>query len=46
MVRFEDSDPTVVIVGAGQNGLMLGARLTALGIPTLIVEKNRALALG
>ncbi|BGP54614.1 hypothetical protein JCM8202v2_002201 [Rhodotorula sphaerocarpa] len=38
--KFEDEDPTCLIVGGGQNGLMLGARLTTLGIKTLIVEKN------
>ncbi|KAK4049999.1 hypothetical protein OIV83_003823 [Microbotryomycetes sp. JL201] len=39
--NFEDTDPTVLIVGGGQNGLMLAARLTVLGIPNLIVEKNK-----
>lgn len=39
--KFEESDPTVLIVGGGQNGLMLAARLAVLGIDTLIVEKNR-----
>ncbi|KAL7008598.1 hypothetical protein EMMF5_001860 [Cystobasidiomycetes sp. EMM_F5] len=39
-VKFEKNDPAVLIVGAGQNGLMLAARLTALGIPTLVVERN------
>ncbi|KAK4051477.1 hypothetical protein OIO90_004691 [Microbotryomycetes sp. JL221] len=38
--NFEDTDPVVLIVGGGQNGLMLAARLTVLGIPNLIVEKN------
>ncbi|KAM0747858.1 dimethylaniline monooxygenase [Meredithblackwellia eburnea MCA 4105] len=38
--RFEDSDPTVLIVGGGQNGLALAARLTALRIPNLVVEKH------
>lgn len=39
-VKFENSDPTVLIIGGGQNGLMIAARLNALGIPNLIVEKN------
>ncbi|KAL8291284.1 hypothetical protein RQP46_002262 [Phenoliferia psychrophenolica] len=39
-VKFKNTDPTVLIVGGGQNGLMLAARLTALGVPNLIVEKN------
>ncbi|HEY4958778.1 MAG TPA: NAD(P)/FAD-dependent oxidoreductase, partial [Caldimonas sp.] len=32
--------PYVVIVGGGQGGIMLGARLRRLGVPTLIIEKN------
>ncbi len=32
--------PYVVIVGGGQGGIGLGARLRMLGIPTIIVEKN------
>lgn len=39
-IKFEKSDPTVLIIGGGQNGLMIAARLNALGIPNLIVEKN------
>ncbi|GAA5838994.1 hypothetical protein JCM11251_007848 [Rhodosporidiobolus azoricus] len=39
-VLYENEDPTVLIVGGGQNGLMLAARLTVLGIDNLIVEKN------
>lgn len=39
-IKFENSDPTVLIIGGGQNGLMIAARLNALGIPNLIVEKN------
>lgn len=38
--KFENEDPTCLVVGGGQNGLMLAARLTTLGIKTLIVEKN------
>jgi len=37
---FEDVEPYVVIVGGGQSGLDLGARLKFLDVPTLIVEKN------
>lgn len=40
-VKFEKSDPTVLIIGGGQNGLMVAARLGALGIPALIVDKNK-----
>lgn len=39
-VKFEKTDPAVLIIGGGQNGLMVAARLGALGIPALIVEKN------
>ncbi|AEG50940.1 FAD-dependent pyridine nucleotide-disulfide oxidoreductase [Sphingobium chlorophenolicum L-1] len=36
----EAGDPDVVIVGAGQAGLMLGARLRQLNVKTLIVERG------
>jgi len=39
-VAFEGVEPYVVIVGGGQSGLDLGARLKFLDIPTLILEKN------
>ncbi len=32
--------PYVVIVGGGQGGIALGARLRSLGVPTIIVERN------
>ncbi|MFM9882591.1 MAG: NAD(P)-binding domain-containing protein [Burkholderiales bacterium] len=32
--------PYCVIVGGGQGGIALGARLRRLGVPTIIVEKN------
>ncbi|MCF8482099.1 MAG: NAD(P)/FAD-dependent oxidoreductase [Rhodospirillum sp.] len=32
--------PYVVILGGGQGGIALGARLKQLGVPTLIIEKN------
>ncbi len=32
--------PYVLIVGGGQGGIALGARLRQLGVPTLIVEQN------
>ncbi len=32
--------PYVVIIGGGQGGIALGARLRRLGVPTIIVEKN------
>ncbi|MEM6489009.1 MAG: NAD(P)/FAD-dependent oxidoreductase [Pseudomonadota bacterium] len=34
------TQPYVVIVGGGQGGIALGARLRQLGVPTIILEKN------
>jgi cation diffusion facilitator CzcD-associated flavoprotein CzcO len=34
-------DPTVLVVGAGQHGLSIAARLTACGISTLVLERTR-----
>ncbi|WP_366556521.1 NAD(P)/FAD-dependent oxidoreductase [Aquibaculum sediminis] len=33
-------DPYCLIIGGGQGGIMLGARLRQLNVPTVIVEKN------
>ena len=38
--RYDDHDPAVVVVGAGQAGLSIAARLTQLGIDTLIVDRH------
>ena len=35
-----EDQPYTLIIGGGQGGLALGARLKQLGVPTLIVEKN------
>ena len=35
-----DKQPYVVIVGGGQGGIALGARLRMLNVPTIIIEKN------
>jgi cation diffusion facilitator CzcD-associated flavoprotein CzcO len=37
---FVDSDPAVVILGAGHNGLAIAARLGALDVPTLVLERE------
>ncbi|MEO8669371.1 MAG: NAD(P)-binding domain-containing protein, partial [Bauldia sp.] len=34
-------DPYCVIIGGGQGGIALGARLRRLGVPTIILEKNQ-----
>lgn len=34
------TDPYCLIIGGGQGGIMLGARLKQLGVPTVIVERN------
>ena len=36
---FEDRDPVVLVVGGGQNGLAVAARLKQQGIDTLVVDK-------
>jgi putative flavoprotein involved in K+ transport len=38
--RYADREPRVLVIGAGQAGLSMGARLGALGIDTLIVDRN------
>ncbi|CAL3962655.1 unnamed protein product [Diplocarpon coronariae] len=38
--NFEDSNPTVLILGAGQGGLTPAARLKMLGVDTLIIDQN------
>ena len=35
-----EDQPYVLIVGGGQGGIVLAARLRRLGVPTLVVEKN------
>ncbi|KAE9407932.1 hypothetical protein BT96DRAFT_54915 [Gymnopus androsaceus JB14] len=39
-IAFEDKEPTVLIIGGGQGGLEIAARLKMYDIPTLIAEKN------
>jgi len=35
-----DEQPYVVIIGGGQGGIMLAARLRRLGVPAIVIEKN------
>lgn len=35
-----ETQPYAVIVGGGQGGIALGARLRQLGVPTIIIERN------
>ncbi|MCO5573067.1 hypothetical protein L7F22_026832 [Adiantum nelumboides] len=37
----KNRQPYCLIVGGGQGGIALGARLKRLGVPTIIVEKNK-----
>jgi len=39
-IKFENKDPAVLIIGGGHSGLNAAARLKALGVQSLIVEKN------
>lgn len=41
-LEFRDREPAVVVVGAGQSGLDVAARLKVLGVDTLVVEKHIA----
>ena len=38
--EFLDQDPEVLVVGGGQSGLEIAARLKLMGVPTLVCEKN------
>jgi hypothetical protein len=38
--EFADEDPPVIIIGGGQSGLDVAARLRCLGIKSLVIEKN------
>jgi len=39
-INFEGKDPTVLIIGGGQSGLDVAARLNTLGVSNLVIEKN------
>ncbi len=38
--EFRHKDPEVIIIGAGQSGLMMAARLGQINVSTLVVEKT------
>lgn len=38
--EFADKDPEVLIIGGGQSGLKIAARLKHLGVSNLIIDKN------
>jgi hypothetical protein len=38
--RYQDHEPAVVVVGGGQAGLAIAARLGQLGVDTLVVDRN------
>ncbi|MER9584474.1 NAD(P)/FAD-dependent oxidoreductase [Mesorhizobium sp. M0276] len=35
-----EEQPYCLVIGGGQGGIMLGARLRQLGVPTIVIEKN------
>jgi cation diffusion facilitator CzcD-associated flavoprotein CzcO len=39
-LEYRDRDPEVLVLGAGHSGLGITARLTALGVDTLLAERN------
>ena len=39
--EYRDREPAVLIVGAGQSGLTLAARLSVLGVDTLLIDKHQ-----
>jgi hypothetical protein len=41
IAAYSDRDPTALVVGGGQAGLAAAARLTQLGIDTLIVDRHK-----
>jgi hypothetical protein len=42
-LALEGTQPKVLIVGGGQSGMVIAARLKALGVPSLLIERNARL---
>ncbi len=42
-VEYADRDPAVLVVGAAQAGLMVAARLSMLGVDTLVIDREKRL---
>ncbi|KAL9069847.1 MAG: hypothetical protein Q9157_006035 [Trypethelium eluteriae] len=40
-VDFQEAEPTVLVIGAGQAGLNVAARLQALGVSCLLIDRNK-----
>lgn len=40
-IEFDDRDPEVLVIGGGQSGLEISARLKLFGVSTLVCEKNK-----
>ena len=40
-IDLDDGDPTVLVIGAGHCGLEVAARLTYLGVSTLVIDRNQ-----
>lgn len=39
-LAFDDSEPAVLVLGAGHNGLAIAARLAALDVATLVIDRE------
>src|SRR5690348_10177133 len=39
--EYQNRDPTVIVVGGGQAGLSIAARLSQLGVDTLIIDRHK-----
>lgn len=39
-INFEDTEPAVIVIGGGQSGLEIAARLKLLEVPTLVIDRQ------